>query len=186
MNFKRLKILRVAARVIRCHTTPTIHRQSVGEHTFGALNILYTIHACPSYQLIRALLWHDVPEAISGDVPAPAKKYTPLLRAALDELEVRVTKEYELAGELTPLEQQLLFYCDLMELAMFAAEEADFGNAAAPVLMRRALAAIENKGAETVSPAARDLFAIVKAKLDRYDMKYAESTLNGWYHYDEQ
>lgn len=185
MNFKRLKILRVAARVIRCHTTPTIHSQSVGEHTFGALNILYTIHHAPSPQLVRALLWHDVAEAISGDVPAPAKKYVPLLRDALDELEEKVAKEYDLHGELTPMEDQLLFYCDLMELAIFAAEEADLGNAAAPVLMRRALAAIENSGVDGVTPAARDLFAIIKQKLARYNMGYAETTINGWYHYDE-
>lgn len=185
MNFKRLKILRVAARVIRCHTTPTIHRQSVGEHTFGALNILYTISHAPSPQLVRALLWHDVPEAITGDIPAPAKRYSSKFQEALGEAETAIIKEYDLHGELTETERQTLFYCDLMELAMFSAEEADFGNAAAPVLMRRALAAIENKGLTNISPAAASLFTIVKSKLSRYDMAYAETTINGWFHYDE-
>jgi 5'-deoxynucleotidase YfbR-like HD superfamily hydrolase len=185
MNFKRLKILRVAARVIRCHTTPTIHLQSVGEHTFGALNILYTIHHCPSYQLIRALLWHDVPEAITGDIPGPAK--TPALKSVLSDIEDQIEKDYELyPGDLTPMERQLLLYCDLMDLAMFSAEEADIGNIAAAVLMRRALAVIERHGAQGVTPAAEDLFYMMKDRvLSRYDMKRAESTINGWFHYDE-
>lgn len=187
MNFKRLKILRVAARVIRCHTTPTIHTQSVGEHTFGALNILYTIDTAPSAQLVRFLLWHDVPEAITGDVPAPAKRYSKVLRAGLGEAEAKIIAEYDLMPDtdLTPKERDKAFYCDLMDLAIFAAEEADFGNAAAPVLMRRALAAISQRGLQGVTPAASDLYALACSKLSRYNMAYAESTMNGWFHYDE-
>lgn len=189
MNFKRLRLLRVSARVIRCHTTPTLHMQSVGEHTFGCLNILYTIDHAPSAQLVRALLWHDAPEAIGGDVPAPAKRLSAKLKEGITEMEAAIIKEYDLIGEdqLTPLERDKLFYCDLMDLAIFSLEEAEMGNRPAIVLCRRALGAILKRGVERVTPAADELYQrIYTACHTRFNHEKVETAINQWYDYDEK
>lgn len=162
MNGKRLRLLRGAARVRRCHIMPTLHQQTVGEHTFGVLCILTTIYHALSPQLVRAALFHDAPEAKLGDLPAPAKWSNKKLHEAYKELEVKLRMEYDLDEPLTEFEQQLLRFADKLELAMFALEECQDGNVKMAGVFRRVSESIERDKLWNVTPSARDLYAFVQ------------------------
>lgn len=154
MNFKRLKLMRSAARVQRMHTMPCTYRQSVGEHTFGLLAIMDDIFGLEdrSSRLIVAALYHDVAEAITGDTPAPVKWAHPLLEIELKAAEARIDKEFGIPDfSLSAFEIRILKYCDLMELAMFALEEVDTGNKVMAVVAWNALNAVKKRSLEHIT-----------------------------------
>src|SRR4029077_15332745 len=136
MNFKQLKLMRSAARVRRMHVITTIHHQTVGEHTFGLLAILFCVEATPSMALIRACLYHDAAEAMTGDVPAPTKWAHSILREGIDAAEKSIMRDHDMHIPLTEREKKLMLYCDLMELAMYASEEVDTGNTTMASVLR--------------------------------------------------
>lgn len=164
LYIKRLKLMRAAARVQRCHTTPSIYRQSVGEHTFGLLAILNEIYSGTledHARLMIAVLQHDVAETITGDAPAPAKWMYPELEGALRIAEEGVRIDYGLGMSLTDHEKRVLKFCDFMELSIFAMEEYDMGNRHMQVMCGNALRAIETRKLHKVTEAADDLYQIM-------------------------
>lgn len=189
MNFKRLKLMRAAARVKRLHVMSPMYAQSVGEHTFGLLAILFTIaegSVAISRSLIEGCLYHDAPEAITGDVPAPVKWHHGTLADALNAAEYRIEQEFSLSINLVEIERKLLSYCDLMELAMFSCEEADSGNIQMAVVLRNTIRAIEKRKITDVTPYALELFDYVKTYAESrgfMDPKFGEDTFNGWTDY---
>lgn len=183
MNFKRLKLMRSAARVTRVHTMPTIHTQSNGEHTFGVMAVLLTI-CKPSAQLMQAALYHDAAEAITGDVPSITKLHHPDIKEALVEAEVSIEKEFEIGIPLTIEEHGLLKYCDMMELALFATEETDMGNVRMAVVIRNALWIIRKRELTNVTRAAKELYDFMWHRTEKkYPAGYGEDSLNGWPEY---
>lgn len=182
LNLKRLRLLRVAQRVIRCHSTPTLHRQSVGEHTFGVLNIIYSTVYDPSPGLVRAALWHDAAEAVTGDIPGMHKA---AFGASLVALEATVEDGYAISVGLLPEDKMILKYADLMELAMFALEEADMGHKSALVLAENALIMICDRRLWEFSSAAEELYEVMRKRLQeqRQDLERARNTFSQWFDY---
>jgi 5'-deoxynucleotidase YfbR-like HD superfamily hydrolase len=181
VNYKRLKLLRNAARVLRCHNARSQHPQTVGEHTFGVLAVLRTVYPEASARLWEAALFHDVPEAVTGDVPAPTKHRFKLLEEALRGVEASVRDEYELEVHITAIEKGVLKYCDYMELALFAIEECDSGNRHMASMARNALKGIASRGLTDVTPAALELYDLVKTTLEQkqYDGEYGAEVTHG-------
>lgn len=131
MNINRFSLARQAQRVIRCHTEPTRHIQSVGEHTFGVLCLVMELtNGNPSPELVKAALHHDIPEAITGDIPSPAMWRSEALRAGAAVLEDEILEKYALtsASELSKTDLRILRIADLLELVMFSVEEAERGD----------------------------------------------------------
>lgn len=60
-------------RVQRTHTQDHHGRYTNAEHSYNALSLLLVLHPGPSYDLVKAVLWHDVAEQHVGDMPANAK-----------------------------------------------------------------------------------------------------------------
>jgi 5'-deoxynucleotidase YfbR-like HD superfamily hydrolase len=94
------------------------------------------VSPAPSPELIKAALNHDVPEIVTGDIPATFKWGNDILVAMLDNVEKafhkRVGTEW---GELSKEEQHILKWCDTMELVLWCIEEKQMGNSAiGPVL----------------------------------------------------
>ena len=70
----KIKFAREAARVERTHASPGIGSHSVGSHTFNMLTMLLIMWPDAPSDLIRAIVQHDIPERITGDMPHHAKK----------------------------------------------------------------------------------------------------------------
>lgn len=164
---ERLRLMRKAARVVRFHTMPTTYMQSVGEHTFGVLAIAFSVgEDLLDKHTIKAILYHDAPEAITGDTPSTAKWRHTFVRDALDEAETAICVEFGLPMNLGIEQRRLLKFCDLLELAIFSMEEADTGNKGGTIIAYNALAAIEKKGLQFVTKDARELYESIKKDFD--------------------
>ncbi len=182
MNLQRLMLMRSAARVQRMHVVSTHHRQTVGEHTFGVLAILFEIvDTHPSEELIKAVLYHDAPEAMTGDVPAPTKGRHPDLKAALVKAEAMIEATHDIAIELTRYEKDVLACCDLMELAMYAIEEVDMGNKTMASVMRNCMKALVRYEHDLLKTGnARNMYAFIKQRVDSYASDLGDDRLCGW------
>ncbi len=125
----------------RCHTFPHSGSYDVATHSFNALSLLLLLYpGTPSVALITAVLWHDVPERWTGDVPAPAKWASPVLKAELDKLETLIFQRlqiHECFEELGEEELDWLTAVDLLELFIWSAEQKVNGNHAADGMIDR-------------------------------------------------
>lgn len=184
MNLQRLKLMRCAARVQRCHTMPTVYRQSDGEHTFGVLAIILTIWPNASTDILKAALYHDAPEAISGDMPAPAKWRHRDLGSAMDVVEEAIAVEFQLTTVLNSFEERVLKYADIMEFAMFACEEIDMGNRLMCTQFFNAMQAFNRLRLTDITPEGMELYDYVKTRGERLYGNTAldpiDQPLNGW------
>lgn len=164
---KRFELMRNAARTRRCHTQMVIHDQSVGEHTFGAIAILdYIVPDCRK-ELWRAMLYHDAPEAITGDVPAPAKWEHPYLEDALRRVEQRIKDDHWISTNLFEDEAKALKFADIMELVWYGIEELRMGNRGVAGMVQMALDAIRKRELYTVSIEAFRLMTYTVATVDK-------------------
>lgn len=128
MNMQKLRLMRAAGRVERMHIQPTARAQTVGEHTYGVLCLIDVVAPEMTMALWRAALYHDVPEAITGDTPANAKWRFPHLDRSLNIAEDRIKEENNLDVALSDKEKTVLKFCDTMELIIFSIEEAERGD----------------------------------------------------------
>ena len=129
-QLRQLRFLESSARVVRWHTEPVIHRQSVGEHTYSVMQlILLLTQGQASAALLAAALMHDTPERKFGDVPGPTKRLTGLKRK-FDELEAGFMEELGLTlpTQITQEEAEILKMADMLEGGMFCAFELRRGN----------------------------------------------------------
>jgi len=140
-----LELARVAARTKRCHTKSVIHQQGVGEHTFNALVILDAVYPDADKNVWRAMLYHDLPEAVTGDVPAPAKWDNPKLEEALREVEEDIHLDYQTKTFLSEEEHRYVKFADIMELVFYGIEEYMMGNRGVEDMVRRAIGAVRNR-----------------------------------------
>lgn len=182
MNLKRLRLMRTAARVERMHTMPGIHRQTVGEHTFGMLAILFEIEPSPELVLLSAFLYHDAAEAVTGDVPAPTKWRHRGLKQQLDHVETSVEMEFDMLHTLSVPNKKILKFCDTLELAMYSAEEAQMGNIKAAVVMRNCMSFIvDNSLQDCCGTPSKELFMDIQNYMyAQFDPYLGSDILNGW------
>ena len=118
---KKYKIIRDGGQVKRCHTVPNFQgHYDVAQHTFNVVGILICCVGMLTNRLIKAAMFHDLHEQVTGDIPAPTKWANPKLVEALTEIEQRFDQENELVEDLTPLELEKLIYADRMELYFWA------------------------------------------------------------------
>ena len=73
LQIHRVKYAREAANVVRCHTISSLNRPTDGSHTFNMLTMLRILYPDAPKELVWAVLEHDMPEKVIGDIPHPAK-----------------------------------------------------------------------------------------------------------------
>lgn len=180
-EFNRLKLMRVVARVNRLHTLPPVHKQTVGEHTFGILALIDIVQPTASKALWRAALYHDAPEGITGDTPSPVKWRHPELEAALRTVEDRIKNEFNMHTELTFTEKRILKFCDIMELIIFSMEEVDSGNRIMATVAMNGLTAIRERKLEEINEQTKWLYEVFSAAFEaRYSIALIQETYHGW------
>lgn len=121
--------LRDAAKTRRCHIKETIGHQTVGEHSYNVAMLCW--HLCdrePSANLLKAAMFHDLAESVTGDVPAPVKWMAPNIRAELLIIEREFEKEFHLEIALSPKEELVLKWADSLELAWYCVDQMRLGN----------------------------------------------------------
>lgn len=123
--------LRNSFMVRRYHTVAHVHKEeTVGHHTANVLGILFHLYDDhPPLYLIRHVLHHDAMELATGDVPATSKWAFPDLAAALKKAEAEVAERQGLTIHiLTPEEEAIVKFADVMDLCFKSVEELAAGN----------------------------------------------------------
>lgn len=127
-------LYRDAGAVKRYHVKRTHRTQSIAEHTFGMLMLVKQVtEGYPEYggrslaTMYEAVLHHDLPELMTGDVPAPIKRVHPELGPLMDSIEQQLVPLYRDPG-LTADEGALVKWADRMELVLWCLEEVRMGN----------------------------------------------------------
>lgn len=126
-----IKVVRSGNSVTRWHTRRMHKYETVGEHTANVLSIVFALcgNDSPSTNLIGATLLHDTAEQWTGDVPATAKWYMPVLKQNLDDLEMDMMSENMLhVPSITDDEKLILKWADMLDLCYTCLGELEMGN----------------------------------------------------------
>lgn len=156
---EEVMLYRDAGAVKRYHTVRMLRQQDLASHSFGVLMLIKTIDPNCSKNLLLAALHHDLPELITGDIPAPAKRASADLSVRLEELEKGTAPLHQDFG-LMPVEEALLKWCDTFELVLHCTEEYLMGNNYAKAPLTKGLSWCNGDRARNVL----DEFAAVHVK----------------------
>jgi 5'-deoxynucleotidase YfbR-like HD superfamily hydrolase len=128
--------------------------------------IVFTIWPMPSVELLKAVIDHDAPESITGDMPAPVKWRHKRLAKELEATELAICHEFKLTTEfdIDDFEKKILHYCDIMEFALFASEEIDMGNRVMLTQYQNAMEAFKRLDLIDITPEAKELYDYIKAR----------------------
>ena len=179
---------RLAGQVQRYHTWPISRPQSIAEHTWQMLRIYMSIMIEPDSKVIYHILFHDIGEHHTGDVPYPVKSLNPPLKAAMDTIETE-SWENQLAYwdarkdyELHKWDLQLIKQIELIEMAEFGMDEMCRGNRHGFIIADRCLKVVYKS---QPSPCLR-LVQYVKLRLKVFFQQYQHVTppidqWSGWW-----
>lgn len=127
----RVKFVREASTVSRCHTVPHFGDYPVGLHSFNMLAMLRLLHPDPPIRLVWAILEHDVPERLTGDIPAPTKWFKIVDRDQLVIAETAINIGvfgYSAEASMTQEDEKWLKGLDILELYMWCRDQEMLGN----------------------------------------------------------
>lgn len=118
-----------AGSIVRYHSRPTAQRQTVAEHTWRVLIIYTELYGMPRAEVYQNIIYHDVPEIITGDIPFMAKRLYPQLKQVLHHIELdEVPKKLGLnLPQLTPGEKYQIKVADNLEMLFWAVDDVNMG-----------------------------------------------------------
>lgn len=122
-------MMRESGHTRRFHTVPTIGFQTVAEHSFHvAMLCIEMSEGQPSSELLKAALYHDLPEICTGDIPAHVKWKNADLKNMLEAMENDFLFENDMDTALTIQEELILKYADALELGFYCVDQLMLGN----------------------------------------------------------
>ena len=131
---ERIYNTRMAGRIRRLHIRPMNgEEQNVAAHTWGVTMILIDLFPDVSKDAILFTLRHDVPEVVTGDIPANVKWDNPGLEEALAEREKEFMKKMGWKSEHSGVpsykrENLYIKIADRIELMFYCMEQMYMGN----------------------------------------------------------
>lgn len=128
---ERIKFAREGARVERIHASPGIGSHSVGMHTFNMVTMLLVLYPTASGALIRAVVQHDIPERLTGDIPHPAKVAGVMNRDVQAHLEMHLNEQvfgHDAVQNLDEDEVKWLHGLDMLEFYCYVRDQLMLGN----------------------------------------------------------
>lgn len=133
--YKKLDLLMRAGGVQRYHQAVGIDAQSVAEHTWRAMVIADTICEHEHHYVPRALMYHDIDELITGDIPSPVKWAEPEIKRLADKMGVDFRKRNELPDQpnLIDAERRVYSLADKLEGMFYCLEQRQAGRMRAAV-----------------------------------------------------
>jgi 5'-deoxynucleotidase YfbR-like HD superfamily hydrolase len=115
--------------VKRHHNYPILDRQSVAEHTWRMIVIYDRLWPNElTIETLRKILYHDVSEYKTGDVPANTKWRSPELANELARLQREDDDRLGISIQVSDEEFNRVKFCDRLELMIFALEQRRLGN----------------------------------------------------------
>lgn len=123
-----MQVVRTASYLKRFHTIPSTEYQTVAHHTWNMMALVQVLWPQCRKELLLAALYHDIPEVMTGDVPAPFKWANPEVAGMLHAAEEKMLKELGVHVELTESEKRMLAIADTLELVLYSHEQAAMGN----------------------------------------------------------
>lgn len=129
-TIQRVKFAREAGAVRRLHTHRIIGEYDIAQHTYGALCLLRVLNPSASPRLLWAVLSHDKPERLTGDIPSPAKCNGPWFdkeKYAEHEKEILIGTGYNWE-ELSSEEEQWLKAVDALDFFLFCLDQEQLGH----------------------------------------------------------
>jgi len=124
----RVVYLREASNVERCHTLPHHGSYTVGKHSYDAVMLLLALKPDASLNLIKAVLYHDLGERFTGDMPWPAKRADGEMAKRLDQFEARARNFLALGVKLDSEERRWLHAVDQVEMLLWCKDQLGLGN----------------------------------------------------------
>lgn len=150
---KWLLIQRESSEVDRAHTVRIHRRYTVGQHSYNVAMLVLYFGLHPTSLMdeqfvkdvaLRALM-HDIAEVGVGDIPAPVKWSSEVLKSEIDRLESIWVDEYVpphlrcFMRDFSPSCRTFIKVCDYLELVLYCNEEIMMGSTAPSMhSMRRA------------------------------------------------
>lgn len=130
--------IRMGGAVERCHTIRHQGSYAVNAHSWGVAVLMYILWPKDFPRLVAYCIFHDVPEAWVGDVPAPAKKFNKTVKQSFDKMETAVFSRLDLPNDLglSTSDRAKLKACDHLELYLWAQEQVLSGNQHAACVVR--------------------------------------------------
>jgi hypothetical protein len=120
---------RLAGGIRRYHAWPVVQSQTVAEHTWQVMRVYHELFGSPPAEVWEAILWHDVLEMHTGDIPFQVKQRYPGVKKALDEAEVHAAREMGVVWpEITQVQRKSIKLCDILEMWEFGKQEMAMGN----------------------------------------------------------
>lgn len=120
--------LRFAGQILRYHTWPTLHKQTIAEHTFHMLRLYHQIFGAPTSHTTIYILYHDCGEIKTGDLPFGAKA-SPDFAFELKQMENTALEAMGIfMPDLPDAEKRRVKVCDLLEMYEFGMQEVTMGN----------------------------------------------------------
>lgn len=79
-KFIQVRAARESGAVRRAHIMHTLRHYDIAQHCYNMTAMLMLLHPEPSLTLIKAVMFHDVAERWTGDIPHTAKTSSAGLR----------------------------------------------------------------------------------------------------------
>lgn len=119
MNIARIL---AAHGVTRWHAKPGIPAEPLGHHHACVATLCDWLADGASAELLRAALWHDAHEILTGDAPADAKRRYPALRAAYEAAAAEANAELRIPEcQLDRREAAILALADRLAAILYVA-----------------------------------------------------------------
>lgn len=151
-DLAKVKFAREGGAVRRVHTQKILGEYDVAQHSFNMLCILRVTFPDAPSNLFWAIVAHDIPERLVGDIPRTTKWAGAIDIAKLDALEDRILMACGFTTQLTRIENDWLVSLDLLELYFWCRDQMSFGNQNVVKIRNRIISWFENNVTTVPSP----------------------------------
>ena len=127
-NLKRIKFAREGGAVKRCHVHTIVGEYTNSQHCFNMACMARVLFPNYRKEFFFAILSHDLPERITGDIPAPAKWFKFVDNEHLSVVEEHILQETGFNYNLDEDEMKALKGLDILEFYLWCMDQRSFGN----------------------------------------------------------
>jgi len=169
--------------VERFHTRPLIHKQNNAEHQYGVVSIAALLDPDIDKNSLLHMLWHDIHEGQTGDIPYYSKLRWPGLKQTLNQAEAELNQQFDVLPKMaSKIDSITLKIAEYFDVLIFTCKETYLGNKEFKVTIRECVELIE-KLSHQYPEYNTDIEFRVKTLLSLVMREYAEKTGDNFYYW---